>query len=76
LKIEQAGASLISVHGRTREHLKMRTGRCNLQIIKRIKEAVSIPVIANGGIANFDDIETVLRATGADGVMTSESILE
>jgi len=52
-KIEEAGCSLLTVHGRTREHKKTDTNACNWNIIKKIKETLSIPVIANGGISTF-----------------------
>ena len=64
------------VHGRTRDHKKQAVGPCHLGIIKRIKESLHIPVIANGGISNFEDVEKALDFTGCDGVMASESILE
>jgi len=75
-RIEAAGASLLTVHGRCKEHNKIRVGSTNLAIIKRIKETLSIPVIANGGISTFADIGHALESTGCDGVMSSESILE
>ena len=55
-RIEAAGASLLTVHGRCKEHNKTRVGSTNLHIIKRIKETLSIPVISNGGISTFKDI--------------------
>jgi tRNA-dihydrouridine synthase len=64
------------VHGRLKEHNKHRVGTCNYAIIKKIKETLQIPVIANGGISTFEDVERALELTGADGVMSSESILE
>jgi tRNA-dihydrouridine synthase 1 len=75
-RIEAAGCSLLTVHGRTREHKKTDTNSANWYIIKRIKETLSIPVIANGGIATYEDCIRCLLMTGCDGVMTSEAILE
>lgn len=51
-------------------------GPCNWEIIRKIKQTLSIPVIANGGIATYDDCIKCLEYTGCDGVMSSESILE
>lgn len=67
---------MLVVHGRTREHKKQQTGPANWLIIKKIKESLRIPVIANGGMASFEDCVKCLEITGCDGVMSSESILE
>lgn len=67
---------MLTVHGRLKEHNKHRVGTCNYAIIKKIKETLQIPVIANGGISTYEDVERALELTGADGVMSSESILE
>ena len=74
--IEQAGASLLTVHGRTRDHNKQTVGPANWAIIRRIKQELRIPVICNGGISTFEDVQSALKFTGCDGVMSSESILE
>lgn len=76
LAIQEAGASLLTVHGRCKEHNKHRVGSANYDMIRKIKEALSIPVIANGGIGTWEDVERSLELTGCDGVMSSESILE
>lgn len=63
---EEAGADLITVHGRTRE--KIYAGEPHYDEIAKIKAAVKIPVIANGGINCVADAEKMLDLTGADGV--------
>lgn len=75
-KIQAAGASLLTVHGRTRDHNKNTVGPANHAAIRRIKKELDIPVIVNGGISDFKDVQMALEFTGCDGVMSSESILE
>lgn len=70
---EGAGACMITVHGRTRE--KIYAGACDFKEIAKAKEAVRIPVIANGGIYSAKEAEKTMRATGADGVMIARSAL-
>lgn len=65
--IEKAGASAIAVHGRTRA--QMYSGEANYDVIKAVKEAVSIPVIANGDINSPQKAKYVLEYTGCDAVM-------
>ena len=74
--IEEAGCSILTVHGRLREHKKNLIGPCSWDIIKKVKESVNIPVFANGGIRTYEDVQRWLDFTGWDGVMTSEAILE
>mmetsp|Transcript_31977 Transcript_31977/g.42354 ORF Transcript_31977/g.42354 Transcript_31977/m.42354 type:complete len:240 (+) Transcript_31977:496-1215(+) len=76
LAIQEAGASLLTVHGRCKEHNKHRVGTANYDMIRKIKQALKIPVICNGGIGTFEDVERALELTGCDGVMSSEAILE
>lgn len=51
-------------------------GACDWNAIRQIRESLSIPVFANGGIACLDDIERCIRETGVQGVMVGEAILE
>lgn len=64
------------MHGRTVRQAKTAQGVANWDIIGKVKRAVSIPVIANGGVETRADAERLLEATGADAVMSSEGLLE
>ena len=64
---EAAGVDAIAVHGRTREQFY--AGNADYDSIAAVKKAVRVPVIANGDIRTFDDLDRIRRVTGADGVM-------
>ena len=64
---EQAGIRMITVHGRTR--CQFYNGRADWDFIAEVKDAVSIPVIANGDVTTVDDAKTILEKSRADGVM-------
>ncbi|MBR5453666.1 MAG: tRNA dihydrouridine synthase DusB [Clostridia bacterium] len=70
---EEAGASLIAVHGRTRT--QMYSGRADRSVIKAVKDAVKVPVIANGDIYSADDALSILSETGCDGIMVARGAL-
>lgn len=71
--IEKAGASAITVHGRTREQYY--SGQVDLEIIKKAKEAVKIPVIGNGDVKTTEDARKMFEYTGVDGIMIGRGIL-
>jgi len=73
--MQKAGASFLTVHGRTREQRQDQTGSADWTVIKLIKQTVSIPVIANGNINNMSDVNRCLEFTKADAVMSAEGIL-
>jgi len=71
--VEKAGASAITIHPRTRA--QGYSGHANWNIIKQVKEAVSIPVIGNGDIKSCYDAKRMLDETGCDAVMIGRGVL-
>ena len=67
LAAEEAGATAITLHGRTR--VQMYSGFADMSEVRRVKEKLRIPLFANGDISSADDAQRVLRETGADGIM-------
>lgn len=71
--VEQAGAKAIAVHGRTRS--QGYSGKADWNIIKQVKQAVTIPVIGNGDVRSCYDAKKMLDETGCDAVMIGRGVL-
>lgn len=69
---EASGAAAIAVHGRTREQYY--SGKADWDIIRQVKEAVTIPVIGNGDIADGEAAKKILEQTGCDGLMIGRAV--
>ena len=70
-RMEDAGAAMVAVHGRTRSMLY--SGTADWDMIRKVKEQLSIPVIANGDITDGEAAVRCLKRTGADGLMIGRS---
>ncbi|KAG2278118.1 hypothetical protein Bca52824_060673 [Brassica carinata] len=74
--LEEAGCSLLAVHGRTRNEKDGKKFRADWGAIKEVREALTIPVLANGNVRCVEDGRPYIRETGVEGVLSAETLLE
>ena len=71
--IEEGGASMVTVHGRTRDMFY--TGKADLDIIKKVKDSVKIPVVGNGDVVDKESASRMFEVTGCDGIAVARGAL-
>ncbi|KAF0695770.1 Aste57867_13421 [Aphanomyces stellatus] len=74
-RLERAGCAVLTVHGRLRTQ-RHHEGSCNWDAIRAVRAAVSIPVIANGGITSLADADACLAYTGCAAIMSATALLQ
>src|SRR3990170_1375938 len=70
-RAEAAGVRMITVHGRTR--CQFYKGSADWNAVRAVRQAISIPLVINGDIRNFDDVDAARQASGADAVMVGRA---
>jgi tRNA-dihydrouridine synthase 1 len=75
-RLEAHGASWITLHARTVSARRRRQGPADLSVVKELKSHLNIPVISNGNVRTFSDLQANLEYTAADGLMVGETLLD
>lgn len=74
-RLETAGASWLTLHARHVSSRRRRQGAADLSQVRILKEHVRIPVVSNGNVRAWEDVQRNREDTGADGVMVGETLL-
>jgi len=75
-RMQDCGVSMLTLHGRTVKQNKQMCGASDWNAIKRVKDALEVPVVGNGGVETTLDALKLMEFTGCDAVMSSEALLE
>lgn len=73
--LQDAGCQVLAVHGRSREQKGKAPGPADWSIVRAVKQALRIPVLCNGNVRCWADVERALEVTGCDGVLSAERLL-
>jgi len=73
--LERCGCAMITIHGRTKGQISVKNSPVNWSTIARVVESVNVPVVANGGIKNLDDVKKCLIETKAQAVMSGTGLM-
>lgn len=73
--LEHAGAAWVTLHARHVSARRRRQGAADLDAIRALTHALTIPVVSNGNVRTFSDVQQNAAYTGADGVMVGETLL-
>ncbi|TFK21611.1 t-diRNAhydrouridine synthase [Coprinopsis marcescibilis] len=76
LRLEAQGAGWITLHPRTVSARRRRQGAADLSVVRDLKARLNIPVVSNGNVRTFDDLQANMDYTGADGLMVGEALLD
>lgn len=76
LRLEAQGASWIALHARTVSARRRRQGPADLNVVRELKSHLKVPVISNGNVRLFSDLQANLEYTAADGLMVGETLLD
>jgi len=74
-RLEAAGSAWVALHARTVSARRRRQGAADLDQVKRLKESLSVPVVSNGNVRTWEDVENNRALTKADGIMVGETLL-
>ncbi|KAH6905537.1 t-diRNAhydrouridine synthase [Coprinopsis sp. MPI-PUGE-AT-0042] len=76
LRLEAQGAAWITLHARTVSARRRRQGPADLRVVRELKSHLNVPVISNGNVRSFPDLQANLEYTAADGLMVGETLLD